>query len=199
MTDTSDTDAASPGGGSSSNKGWIIATAVVTVLLVVAVLFIVLRGNDSDQTATTGTTAGSVETTVSTTGTTTGSVTPSASTTSTAASGPSSSASEPYDIVCTPGDLFAVIDPTVLAEGAAVVAYGCAPATAGDAVNAYAWARLESPGVEPLVVFYSGTARDPATSPHVMDWKVLSLGTAVFCEGVIPPQTCDLLPGAPRQ
>jgi hypothetical protein len=69
----------------------------------------------------------------------------------------------------------------------------------GDAVNAYAWARLESPGVEPLVVFYSGTARDPATSPHVMNWKVLSYGTAVFCEDVIPRQTCDLLPGAPRQ
>lgn len=200
MADTSNEDTASSGGGASSNnnKGWIIAFAVVTVLLIAAVLFIVFRGSDSDQTATTATTTGQAGTSVSTTSTTKATVAPSVSTTSTTASSPSSSASEPYDIVCTSGDLFAVIDPSVLAQGATVVAYECAPATVGDAANAYAWARLESPGVEPLVVFYSGTARDPATSPHVMNWKVLSYGTSVFCQDVIPQQTCDMLPGAPR-
>lgn len=203
-----------PGTGPSPSKTpWIIALVAVVALLLIGGLVLVLRGGGSDEGATTGTTTGATTgtagrvtslpaTTASRpmTTTTRAPAAPSskASTTSSTSSGPGSSISDPYDIVCTPADLFAAIDPASLGQGATVTTYACAPATTGAAVNAYAWARVESPGLEPLVVLYSGTAQG-SSSPHVMRWSVLGLGTAVSCEDAIPAQTCDLLTGVPRR
>jgi len=204
-----------PGAGPSPSKTpWTIAIIAVVALLLIGGLVLVLRGGGSDEGATTGTTTGATTGTTVRTGTSLSATTASrptttttraptassstASTTSSTPSGPSSSISDPYDIVCTPADLLAAIDPASLGQGATVTTDACAPATTGSAVDAYAWSRVESPGLEPLVVLYSGTAQG-SDSPHVMRWSVLRLGTAVLCEDAIPAQTCDLLTGVPRR
>lgn len=172
-----------PPGAPSPGRAWPIAFAVVVVLLIAAVAFILLRDDGSDDTATTGTTTGTVATATSTTG---------------ATGSPSSSDSEPVELVCAPDELLDAVDPGVVATGASVTAYGCAPATRGDADDAYAWAEVAAPGVEPLAVFYAGRALDAGTSPVPVEWRTLGYGTSVVCEDFIPVASCDMLPGARR-
>lgn len=163
-----------PEGTPASQRGWRIAVAVLAFLLVAAIVFIVIRvaSDDGEDTAS------------------------SASTTT--APAPESSLSEPYDVDCDPAELLAAIPADVVADGASVSDYQCAPATEGSDVQAYAWAQLDAPGVEPATVFFAGTAADDPDVPNAMDWEMLAYGTDVVCLDVVPAETCDLLPGAPR-
>jgi hypothetical protein len=176
---------------SSNKKGWQVAFGVVTALLVIAVIaLIVLAGDDdSDETSTAGTTS-----TVST------ATTISASTTSSAAadSSPTSADSEPVDLECSSSALLDVIDPSVVASDGVISEYACAPATVGDPIDAYAWARVTAPNVNDLVVLYSGYVGTEPAAPMPVEWTVLAYGSDITCQEYIPAASCDMLPGVPR-
>lgn len=114
----------------------------------------------------------------------TASSTPGASTTTGPSGSATASAGEPDEVECSSEVLLAVAAEFAAAE-ATVADFGC------ELTSGYAWARLEGPGVDPLVVFY---ATDLGESPQ---WQPIAWGSDVVCDDALPTEACDQLPGAP--
>jgi hypothetical protein len=80
-----------------------------------------------------------------------------------------------------------------------VTSFACTSASMGDLVGGYAWARVESGSLDPIVIFY--TAYEGQTSDGGAlygEWETLNWGTDATCDEEIPAKACDLLTGAPR-
>lgn len=86
----------------------------------------------------------------------------------------------------------------MIANDSVVAAHGCTPATAGDPIDAYAWARVTAPNVNDIVVLYSGYVGTEPATPMPVEWTVLTYGSDVSCQAFIPVASCDMLPGVPR-
>lgn len=186
------------GAGSRSPGGrWL--GGVPSIALGVLVVFLVGGCGSSDPTSDDGTTAAAVTTSVAVT--TTAAVTTSVAVTTTAAT--TTTGADPADVSepeCSAEALLAAGD-SGIAGGVTgdVTSFGCTPVSMGDLYGGYAWALVEAPAVDPLVVFYAAYVGEAAEGGGVFgSWEVLSYGGDVTCDEEIPAEACDFFAGAPR-